>query len=174
MSEFEAAVGDQIHRLRVLWPVLNTRQEHTQEIEHAINRNAKRLTADDVTHGFSDAIEACPTTGWPPGPHEILGCVMARAHSRRAGSWPRRTSRDFGMTFHEWWATIPVSERPKHAAIHKMMTGKEITASDANAAPGERSTPSGAGGTVPKPVPATPLPDEDEIEWEDAEWEEAA
>jgi hypothetical protein len=152
VSALEAAIGEQIQRLRVLWPVLNGRQKHTQEIESAIRRNARKLTADDVTQGFSDAIEASPTTGWPPGPHEVLGCVMARAHTRDLAQGPRRRSYGVGMTFHEWWQTVPVSERPRHAALHKLMTKEE--------------TPLQV--VEEKPVPATPLPDDDEIKWEEA------
>lgn len=156
MSEFSAEIGEQITRLRVLWPVLNSRPEHTKEIESAITRHARRLTPEDVAQGFSDAIEAAPTTGWPPGPHEILGCVMARSHTRKLDSGTTSRRYETGMTFHEWWATVPVSERPHHAALHTMMTKEE--------------TPLKV--VEEKPVPMTPMPDE--IDWEDAEWEEAA
>jgi hypothetical protein len=153
VSAFQAALGEQITRLRVLWPVLNSRPEHTQEIERAVTRHERKLTADDVTQGFSDAIEACPTTGWPPGPHEILGCVMARAHTRDLAEGPRRRSYGVGMTFHEWWQTVPISERPRHAALHRLMTKEE--------------TPLHV--IEEKPVPATPMPeDDDDIEWEEA------
>lgn len=153
MSALEHAIGEQIDRLRVLWPVLNTRQEHTQEIENAIRRKASKLTADDVTRGFDDAIEAAPTTGWPPGPHEVLGCVMARAHTREINAGPRKREWGVGLTFQEWWQTLPAHERGKHAVLHRMMTGEE---------------PVPLKVVEEKPVPATPMPDEDEIEWEEA------
>lgn len=153
MSALEHAIGEQIDRLRVLWPVLNSRQEHTQEIENAIRRKAPKLTADDVIQGFDDAIEAAPTTGWPPGPHEVLGCVMARAHTREINAEPRRRSFGVGLTFHEWWQTVPVHQRGQHAVLHRMMTGEE---------------PVPLKVVEEKPMPATPMPDEDEIEWEEA------
>ena len=153
MSALEHAIGEQIDRLRVLWPVLNSRQEHTQEIENAIRRKASKLTADDVTRGFDDAIEAAPTTGWPPGPHEVLGCVMARAHTREINAGPRKREWGVGLTFQEWWQTVPVHERGQHAVLHRMMTGEE---------------PVPLKVVEEKPVPATPMPDEDEIEWEEA------
>jgi hypothetical protein len=150
---FEHAIGEQITRLRVLWPVLNGRQEHTQEIERAIRRKASKLTADDVVRGFDDAIEAAPTTGWPPGPHEILGCVMARAHTRELAEGPRKRPWSVGLTFHEWWDTLPADQRDAHGVLHRMMT-------------------KGDDGPLKvieeKPVPMTPMPDDDEIEWEEA------
>jgi hypothetical protein len=150
---FEHAIGEQITRLRVLWPVLNGRQEHTQEIERAIRRKASKLTADDVVRGFDDAIEAAPTTGWPPGPHEVLGCVMARALTRELTEKPRNPRWSMGLTFHEWWDTLPANERDAHGVLHRMMT-------------------KGDDGPLKvveeKPVPMTPMPDDDEIEWEEA------
>lgn len=153
MMAFEHAIGEQITRLRVLWPVLNSRQEHTQEIENSIRRKASKLTAEDVVSGFDDAIEAAPTTGWPPGPHEILGCVMARAHTRQMAQGPQKRAFGMGMTFHEWWETVPASERDDHGVLYRMMT-------------------KGDDGPLKvveeKPVPMTPMPDDDEIEWEEA------
>jgi hypothetical protein len=84
VNEIESATAEQIARLRVLWPVLNSRPEHTQEIVQAIMRNRGRLKPEDIEGGFSDAIERQPTSGWPPGPHEILGCVLKAAEVRRA------------------------------------------------------------------------------------------
>jgi len=125
MSDLAQAIDAQITRLKSLWPVLNSRPEHAQEIVQAITRHARKINADDVTHGFSDAIESAPTTGWPPGPHEVLGCVMARSHTRKRSGESRPTRFGMGLTFHEWWQTVPVSERPKHAALQKMMARKE-------------------------------------------------
>jgi hypothetical protein len=125
MSDLAQAIDAQITRLKSLWPVLNSRPEHAQEIVQAITRHARKINADDVTHGFSDAIESAPTTGWPPGPHEVLGCVMARSHTRKRSGDTRPTRFGMGLTFHEWWATVPAQERPKHAALHKLITKEE-------------------------------------------------
>lgn len=147
VSDIHTQIGDQIARLRVLWPVLNSREEHLAEIENALARHAHRLHADDVTAGFSTAIENAPTAGWPPGPHEILGCVLKAAETRRAVMAPKVVRHYGGLTFSEWWATVPEGERHQHAALHKLMTGRALDE-----------------------TPADP----DEIAWEDAAWEEAA
>lgn len=123
MSAIESAVGEQMERLRVLWPVLNSRDQHTQEITAAVLRHAHRLKPEDVQAGFSEAIEGAPTNGWPPGPHEVIGCVLA-ARERRVGSQHSRRRGNYGgMTFAQWWHTLPMDERPKHAALYRMMGG---------------------------------------------------
>lgn len=150
MSDIQSETAEQIARLRVLWPVLNQRPEHTQEIVKAVARHAHKLATEDVAVGFSNAIENAPTNGWPPGPHEVLGCIIKAAEVRKATHAQARSPRRFGgLTFGEWWATLPESEKPKHAALYKLMRGDDDEPE------------------VDKPVPATPLPDED-IEWEDA------
>lgn len=119
------AIAEQIMRLRVLWPVLNSRTEHTQEIVRALDRHAQRLTCEDVQVGFSDAIENTPTNSWPPGPHEVLGCVLQAARNRRERIAPQRRPHTGGLTFVQWWYSLPHTERPKHAALYRLMSGGE-------------------------------------------------
>jgi hypothetical protein len=125
--------AEQIARLRVLWPVLNSRPEHTQEIVQAIRRHVSRLKPEDVEVGFSNAIENAPTNGWPPGPHEILGSVLKAAETRRAITTtpPRRYAA--GLTFSEWWHSLPERERPRHQALARIMgagTGPDLAEVD--------------------------------------------
>lgn len=152
MSAIQAETAEQIARLRVLWPVLNQRPEHTQEIVKAIARHEHKLAVDDVVVGFSNAIENAPTNGWPPGPHEVLGCIIKAAEVRKATHTGARSRRNFGgLTFAEWWSSLPEHEKPKHKALHRMMRGAD---------PDEPE--------VEQPVPATPFGDDADIEWEDA------
>jgi hypothetical protein len=115
------AVREQITRLRVLWPTLNGRSEVTAEIERAVVRYEGKITPIDVEIGFDKVIELSPTTGWPPGPNEIVGCVLQAAASRKANA-PRRR-RDFGggLTFSQWWHTLPHDERPQHEVLRRIM-----------------------------------------------------
>lgn len=88
-------ITEQVQRLRVLWPALNGRPEVTDEIRRAIMRHEGKLDASDVVIGFDTVISESPTSGWPPGPHEILGCIMRASATRRmdapAPQYPPRT-----------------------------------------------------------------------------------
>jgi hypothetical protein len=130
VSDIESATAEQIARLRVLWPVLNSRPEHTQEIVQAVMRNRRRLVPQDIAYGFSDAIERQPTSGWPPGPHEILGCVLKAAEVRRAVMAPKPTRYTTGLTFGEWWDSLPAGDREQHITLAKML-GRDDLVEDA-------------------------------------------
>lgn len=154
VSAVQAETAEQIARLRVLWPVLNQRPEHTQEIVKAIARHEHKLAVDDVQVGFSNAIENAPTNGWPPGPHEVLGCIIKASQTRKATGATATSRRSFGgLTFGEWWSTLDESDKPKHRALYRLMRGED---------PDEPEL-----AEVTAPVPATPFGDE-VIEWEDA------
>jgi hypothetical protein len=115
------SLREQITRLRVLWPVLNTRPEVTAEIEQAVMRYEPRLVDADIQRGFDTVIELSPTSGWPPGPSEIVGCVLQAASDRRHAQ-PRKTRNwGAGMTFAQWWHTMPADERGKHETLRRMM-----------------------------------------------------
>ena len=123
MSAFADELRTHTRRLASLWPALKSKPEHVAEVEQAVLRHEPRLTVSDLTHGFDEVIANCPTTGWPPGPHEVLGCVLGARKRRLNGealqSAPR--SRFGGLTFAEWWHTLPPDERPRHATLARMM-----------------------------------------------------
>ena len=79
----EVELARQVERLRVLWPQLRKSSGITDEVEAAVMRHARRITADDVRLGFDDVVEGSPSTGWPPGPHEVVGCILAASKSRK-------------------------------------------------------------------------------------------
>lgn len=82
----EDVVLEQIQRLRVIWPTLNAKQAITQEIHDSVMRHSAKLTEEDVRKGFDIVIESSPSRGWPPGPHEVIGCILRAAGDRRSGS----------------------------------------------------------------------------------------
>lgn len=88
-------ITEQLQRLRSLWPALNSKPQVIDEIRQAIVRQAAKLQPQDVVGGFDDCIAAMPTSGWPPGPHEVVGCVMRRSDARRSEApapvYPPRT-----------------------------------------------------------------------------------
>jgi hypothetical protein len=130
VSAFADEVAAQIGRLASLWPALKTRREHVHEIESALMRHQSRLTAGDVTHGFDEVIANSPTTGWPPGPHEVLGCVLQARVRRVNGESSRKPRHNFGgLTFAQWWHTLPLDERDRHGALARML-GKSLPVDD--------------------------------------------
>lgn len=127
MSEVKSAITEQIQRLRVLWPALNSRPETTDEIVRAVMRYSQRLVPSDIHTGFDRVIEASPTSGWPPGPHEVVGCVLqARRERNNASESPRRHAG--GISFSEWWHSLPGEERAQHEALRKMMEKRDPVA----------------------------------------------
>jgi hypothetical protein len=78
----------QAARLRALWPALNSKPEVTDEIRNAVLRHAGKLVASDVREGFDNVIAQSPTSGWPPGPHEVVGCVLRASDARRRDAVP--------------------------------------------------------------------------------------
>lgn len=88
-------IHEQLQRLRALWPALNAKHEVTDEITRAIKRHESKLAPEDVVAGFDEVIATSPTNGWPPGPHEIVGCVLHASRARRSDAprpqYPPRT-----------------------------------------------------------------------------------
>lgn len=81
-------IHEQLQRIRALWPALNGKPEVTDEITRAIKRHEGKLEPADVVAGFDEVIATSPTTGWPPGPHEIVGCVLRASGARRMDAPP--------------------------------------------------------------------------------------
>ena len=126
-------VRDVITRMTGVWTRLKSNDELRQEIGHAIMRHADRLEPDDLREGV-DAVmmntRAQQRDGGPavpPGPHEIIGCILAARERRVRDQGPLRTwDRQRGVTFQQWWATIPAGERAQHETLRRMMEGMSI------------------------------------------------
>ena len=95
MSEIRDAILAEFPRLRALWPGLNSKPDVLTEIGKAVMAHAAKLTPEDVARGFDDVIQASPTSGWPPGPHEVVGCVLAAAGERRESERASRRRHEF-------------------------------------------------------------------------------
>lgn len=154
----EAELDTQVKRLVVLWPALRNKPEVLSEVKSAVLRHTHRLVSEDIRMGMDDVIANCPTTGWPPGPHEVLGCILARQKAR-ATQAPTRSLRKFGgVTFKEWWMSLPLDERDQHATLARML-GVGLPSVDEAA-----GTPAPVPVTC-KPAAGTPLGG-DVIQWE--------
>lgn len=81
-STLTQAIDEQLERLKNLWPTLKNKPEVLEEIRHAITKHERRLESSDVAQGFDDVIQKSPTSGWPPGPHEVIGCILGVANQR--------------------------------------------------------------------------------------------
>lgn len=121
MSEIRSALLAEFPRLRALWPVLETKPEHLNEIGKAVMRHEEKLKPDDVTRGIDRVLQECPTTGYPPGPHEVLGCVLREAQARSNRTLPGPRPKAGGLTFAEWWHGLDSEERERHEALGRMM-----------------------------------------------------
>jgi hypothetical protein len=95
VSEIREAISDEFSRLRAIWPGLNRKPEVLAEVGKAVMAHADKLTPEDVARGFDAVIQASPTSGWPPGPHEVVGCVLAAAGERRENERTARRRDDF-------------------------------------------------------------------------------
>ena len=85
-STLTPAIDEQLTRLENLWPTLKKKPEVMDEIRQAILRQERRITALDISQGFDAVIEKSPTSGWPPGPHEVMGCILFASGQRLISS----------------------------------------------------------------------------------------
>ena len=98
MSEIREAIVAEFPRLRALWPGLNKKPEVLSEVGKAVMAHADKLAPEDVARGFDALIQASPTSGWPPGPHEVVGCVLTAAGERRENERTARRRHEFEST----------------------------------------------------------------------------
>ena len=114
-----------LSRLTDVWPALAKRDALRNEMGESIMRHALNLQPQDLDAGITMLIEQTPQvtqTGWSitPGVHEVIGCILTAKRRRELTANPRR--KDWGgMTFREWYESLPAEEQPKHLALARIM-----------------------------------------------------
>ena len=146
-------VEQAVKRVQSVWPRVQTTPGLKAEMVAAVMRHAGKLEPADLAAGVDSLIESRPAaqdTGWaaaPPGPHEVVGCLLTARVTRMQNAPAVRTSlapgtRDKmrqglpitaqeanarevwvpGITFAAWWASLTVSEQHDHATLRAYMT----------------------------------------------------
>lgn len=148
----KADVRDTVDRLAGVYARLRKADELRHEIGQALMRHAERLDVADLDAGTTALIEAMPTMqadggpSSPPGPHEVVGCVLTAQRARLNDSPAIRysmaqgtrdkvrqgipvTAREAnahdvwepGITFSAWWSSLTISEQHDHATLREYM-----------------------------------------------------
>ena len=148
----EQDVQQAVKRLQSVWPRVQTTPGLRAEMVAAVMRYAGKLESADLTDGVDNLIGSRPAaqdTGWaaaPPGPHELVGCVLAARIERMQNAPAIRSSlaqstRDKvrqglpitteegnaheawvpGITFSAWWSSLTVSEQGDHNVLKAYM-----------------------------------------------------
>ena len=148
----KADVHDTVDRLAGVYARLRKADELRQEIGQALMRHAERLDVADLDAGTTALIESLPTRASdggpasPPGPHEVVGCVLTAKRARLNDAPAIRYSmaqgtRDKvrqglpvttqeanahdvwepGITFSAWWSSLTISEQHDHATLREYM-----------------------------------------------------
>ena len=146
-------VEQAVKRMQSVWPRVQTTPGLKAEMVASVMRHAGKLEPADLAAGVDSLIESRPAaqdTGWaaaPPGPHEVVGCLLTARATRMQNAPAVRTSlaqgtRDKmrqglpitaqegnarevwvpGITFAAWWASLTVSEQHDHATLRAYMT----------------------------------------------------
>lgn len=149
----KADVRDTVDRLAGVYARLRKADELRQEIGQALMRHAERLDVADLHAGTTTLIESLPTRASdggpasPPGPHEVVGCVLIAKRARMKDAPAVRYSlaqgtrgkvrqglavtaqeanaHDVwvpGITFTAWWSSLTVSEQHDHATLRAYMS----------------------------------------------------
>ncbi len=147
-----ADVKESIDRLAGVFPRLRKEDALRNEIGRALMCNADKLEVSDLHAGCTSMIESMPALqpdGWPtapPGPHEVVGCVLTAMRARLNDAPAIRyslaqTTRDKvrqglavtaqeanahdvwepGITFSAWWSSLTVSEQGDHKVLKAYM-----------------------------------------------------
>lgn len=93
-------VRDCIQRVAGVWPTLRKRDTMRDEIGRAIMAHADRLEVSDLDAGVDTLIRTARAQqddggpASPPGPGEVLGCILAARRDRLAGERGSATERD--------------------------------------------------------------------------------
>jgi hypothetical protein len=100
MTVARVQVRDCIQRLVGVWPTLRKRDTMRDEIGRAVMAHADRLMPGDLDAGVDMLIRTARAQqddggpASPPGPGEVLGCILAARRDRLAGTTPSAADRD--------------------------------------------------------------------------------
>lgn len=148
----EQNVQQAVKRMQSVWPRVQTTPGFRAEVVAAVMRHASKLEMPDLTEGINNLIGSRPgtqATGWaaaPPGPHEVVGCILAARITRIENAPAIRYSlaqstRDKvrqglhvtaqeanahdvwepGITFNAWWSSMTVTEQHDHKVLKAYM-----------------------------------------------------
>ena len=148
----KADVHDTVDRLAGVYARLRKADELRQEIGQALMRHAERLEVADLYAGTTALIESMPTMqadggpSSPPGPHEVVGCILTAKRARlndapairyslaqstrdkvrqglpvTAQEANARAVWEPGITTSAWWSSLTVDERHEHATLKAYM-----------------------------------------------------
>ena len=148
----KADVHDTVDRLAGVYARLRKADELRQEIGQALMRHAERLDVADLHAGITALIESMPTRqadggpSSPPGPHEVVGCILTAKRARlndapairyslaqstrdkvrqglpvTAQEANARAVWEPGITTSAWWSSLTVDERHEHATLKAYM-----------------------------------------------------
>lgn len=122
-------VRDTVQRLSGVWPTLRKRDTLRDEIGQALMRHADNLEATDLDEGVTLLVQTARVQqddggpAAPPGPGEVLGCVLsakrARVMAARGPAADRPTSvRDAGRTCRRGGCGSPMMYLPSEGAYY--------------------------------------------------------
>ena len=148
----KAQVRESVDRLAGVYTRLRKADELRQEIGQALMRHAEKLEGADLHTGVTALIESMPTRqrdggpSAPPGPHEVVGCILTARNARLNDAPAIRYSLaqstrekvrqglpvtaqeanahdvwEPGITFSAWWSSLTVDEQHEHATLKAYM-----------------------------------------------------
>ena len=95
-------VRDTVQRLVGVWPTLRKRDTLRDEIGRALMRHADTLEAADLDNGVSLLVQTARVQqddggpAAPPGPGEVLGCVLSAKRARVSSERDKMRAEDWG------------------------------------------------------------------------------
>ena len=111
-------VRDTVQRLAGVWPTLRKRDTLRDEIGRALMRHADNLEAADLDEGVTLLVQTARVQqddggpAAPPGPGEVLGCVLSAKRQREADERDKVRAEDWGTTSTKRAPSVEVSQRP--------------------------------------------------------------
>lgn len=154
---------DTVKRLTSVYSRLRRDDTMRDEIGQALMRHADKLTVPDLYAGCTALIETLPARqkdggpAAPPGPHEVLGCVLQARHDRvreepkvrfsmaqsvrdkvRAGERITRAEAlahdvyEPGLSYREWWSGLTADEKIEHRILNETVIAGGVAIANSN------------------------------------------